>query len=150
MSQVKDGDTVRVVYTSRLADGSMVASCGKDEPFEFTIGESEVVPGFEQAVIGMIAGETKTVTVPADEAYGPYQKELVIRVKRSQLHMDQEPVVGHMFQVSPKDQPGFPVWVTEISKKSVTLDANHPLAGKDLTFEITLIDILSSSGEEGG
>ena len=149
MAQVKTGDTIRVAYTSKLADGSVVAGCGEDEPLEFTVGESEVISGFEEAVIGMSPGEKKTVTVPAEEAYGTFRKELVIRVKRDQLKMDQEPVVGHMFQVSLKDQPGFPVWVTEVSKKSVTLDANHPLAGKDLRFEITLIDILMSAGETG-
>jgi len=137
----KTGDTVKVHYTGKLDDGTVFDSSNGREPLQFTIGEGQVIPGFEQAVTGMKPGESQTVKIPVEEAYGPYQQELVLVVGQDQFPADLEPEVGQQLQITQADGKVTVVTVTGISESGVILDANHPLAGKDLTFEIELMEI---------
>jgi peptidylprolyl isomerase len=137
----KVGDTVKVHYTGTLADGSVFDSSIGREPLQFTLGDGQMIPGFEQAVIGMELGETKTVTIPADQAYGPYYEELVFVIDRDELPAGMEPEVGQKLQMQSATGQITIVTVKDVSETNVTLDANHELAGKDLTFEIQLIEI---------
>jgi len=143
MAQAKNGDTVKVHYTGRLADGTVFDSSMDREPLQFTIGQGQIIPGFEQAVIGMNPGESKTATIPADEAYGPRLEEMVQTLDKSEFPADLDPKVGDQLQVHLAGGRTIRVTVTDISDSTVTLDANHPLAGKDLTFEIQLVEISS-------
>lgn len=142
MIQAKIGDTVKVHYTGRLDDGTIFDSSINREPLQFTIGEGQIIPGFEQAIIGMSPGESKTTRIPMDEAYGPHRKEMVVVVSREQIPAELNPEVGQQLQVRQPDGRAMIVVVTEVSESSVTLDANHPLAGKDLTFDIQLVEIV--------
>ncbi|MDI6719513.1 MAG: peptidylprolyl isomerase [Methanomicrobiales archaeon] len=142
MAQAQKGDTVRVEYTGRLPDGSVFDSSGEGEPIQFRIGEGEVIPGFEEAVRGMVPGETKTTTLSADEAYGPRRDELVIEVDRDHLPQDMHFETGQRLQVVQPDGTAFMVTVKSVSESAIVLDANHPLAGTDLTFEIRLVNIV--------
>ncbi|RXE55146.1 peptidylprolyl isomerase [Methanoculleus taiwanensis] len=141
MAQAKEGDTVKVHYTGKLQDGTVFDSSDERAPIEFTIGEGQVISGFEQAVVGMEPGETKTTTVPAEEAYGPHRDEMLLEVDREQFPEDVQPETGQQLQISQPDGRTFFVTVSDISESSVVLDANHPLAGKDLTFEIRLVEV---------
>jgi len=162
MAQAQQGDRVRVHYTGRLDDGEIFDSsecddggCGCEDdgcdddgcgcesgPLEFTVGEGDVIPGFEAAVVGMSPGESKVVKIPVDEAYGPYQEELVGVVERSRLPDGLIPEIGAQLEVTGQDGECFPALITDLTDTEVTLDANHPLAGRDLTFDIRLIEIL--------
>ena len=139
-AQAKDGDTGQVHYTLKLEDGTVFETSIGGDPLEFTIGEGQLIPGFEQAVVGMSPGESKTVEIPADEAY-PYREELVLVVDRDQLPEDLQPEVGQQLQIRQPDGQTILVKVIDVSESSVTLDANLPLAGKDLTFDIELVEI---------
>ena len=139
MSDAKQ--TVKVHYTGKFDDGTVFDSSEQREPLEFTIGENQVIPGFEHAVIGMILGELKTVTIPADEAYGPYRPEMVISVHRDEFPDNLAPEIGQRLQVRQADGQVVIVTVTEIEDEQVKLDANHPLAGRDLIFDIELVDV---------
>jgi peptidylprolyl isomerase len=141
MSQVSSGDTVRVHYTGRLGEGEVFDSSRQREPLEFTVGVGQVIPGFERAVEGMAPGEEKTVTVPAEQAYGPRRDELLLTVERGRLPAHLEPEVGQQLQMNQGGQVAV-VTVAEVSRESVTLDANHPLAGRELTFELELVEIV--------
>jgi peptidylprolyl isomerase len=141
MAQAKNGDTVTVHYTGKLEDGSIFDSSINRDPLGFTIGEGQVIPGFEEAVVGMDLDETKTVKIPENKAYGPYHEELVAEVDRSQLPADLKPEVGQQLQGRQPDGQVVIATVIGVSESNVTLDANHPLAGKDLTFEIQLVAI---------
>jgi peptidylprolyl isomerase len=138
----KDGDTVQVNYTGTLADGTVFDSSVGRTPLEFTLGQDQVIPGFEQAVLGMKVGEKKTVTIPAAEAYGPHLDTLVIQVPRDQIKLDGEIAVGQTLHATGPNGQQIQFLVLDISDNgTVTLDANGPLAGKDLTFEIELVKI---------
>jgi len=142
MSKVKDGDTVSVHYTGTLADGTVFDSSLEREPLTFTLGQGQLIPGFEAAVMGMeVGGRTKT-NIPAEQAYGPVREEMTATVGRDRLPDDMAPVVGDTLQVPGQDGHTMVVTVTEVTEDTVTLDANHPLAGKDLTFEIELVKAL--------
>lgn len=141
MSQVKDGDTVKVDYTGKLDDGTVFDTTDGREPLEFTVGVQQVIPGFEQAVVGMSPGESTTVNISPEEGYGPRREELILTVDRDQVSKDVEPEVGKLLQVQRSDGQVFPVTITEVTEQTVTLDANHPLAGKKLTFDIQLVEI---------
>lgn len=143
MAQAKMGDTVKVHYTGKLPSGEVFDSseANGNTPLEFTIGEGDVIPGFEEAVIGMSSGEAKTVTIPEDKAYGPRIEGLVAEVEREYLPQDAEPKLGQQYEVTQDDGQIFNVMVTEMTDTTVTLDANHPLAGRDLVFEIKLVEI---------
>jgi len=136
-----DGDTVKVHYTGKLEDGTVFDSSLEREPLEFTLGEGKIVPGFEEAVRGMHAGQSKTVTISPKEAYGPHLDERVLVIERKQLPPELNPAVGQQLQMQQQDGRAFNVLVTDVSEATITVDANHPLAGKDLTFEIELVEI---------
>lgn len=143
MAQVKDGDTIKIHYTGKLDDGTLFDTSADDEPLEFTVGKHEVIPGMEEAVIGMQPGDEKTITIPSENAYGPYHDEMVVVVNRSEFPEDMELEVDQQLSVMLEDDQSVIVTVTDIADDAVTLDANHPLAGEDLTFEIQLVEIVS-------
>ncbi|RMD63927.1 MAG: peptidylprolyl isomerase [Alphaproteobacteria bacterium] len=140
MTKAAQGDTVRVHYTGTLKDGSQFDSSEGQEPITVTIGEGRVIPGFEEALVGMEAGESKTVTIPADEAYGPHRNDLLHKVSRAQVPPEIElEVGGAVFVRGPEGEP-IRLTVVALDDETVTLDANHPLAGEDLTFRIELVE----------
>jgi peptidylprolyl isomerase len=149
MAQAQSGNKVKVHYTGRLEDGTVFDSseCREDDcgcetgPLEFTIGEGNVIPGFENAVVGMSVGEEKTFTIPVAEAYGERVEEMVAQVPRSELPADMTPELGMQLEVTQEGGNTFPVVITEVTETMVTLDANHPLAGRALTFDIRLVEI---------
>jgi peptidylprolyl isomerase len=132
MVQAKIGDTVKVHYTGRLDDGSTFDTSMHCDPLEFTLGDGELIPGFEKAVLGMNPGDTKTATIPAEQAYGAHRPEMVIEVDRQHLPPTLQPYVGQRLQMTQQDGTPVPVLVMAVTDAQVTLDANHPLAGKDL------------------
>jgi peptidylprolyl isomerase len=140
MAQAKAGDTVRIHYTGTLDDGSVFDSSRGREPLEFTLGTQQVIPGFERAILGLAEGEGRTVTIPVAEAYGARRDELMLEVDRSQFPDHIEPKVGQQLQIDQQGQVGV-VTVTAVTDRTVTLDANHPLAGRALTFELELVEI---------
>lgn len=140
MASAKSGDTVRVHYTGKLEDGSVFDSSDGRDPLEFTVGSGQVIPGFDQAVAGMSPGEEREIRIPAAEAYGDRKDDLVIIVERAQLPPDIEPAVGQQLQLSQEGR-AFVVTVADVNEQNITLDANHPLAGEDLTFELQLVEI---------
>ena len=142
MVQAKSGDTVKVHYTGRLDDGTKFHTSIGREPLQFTIGKNQLIPAFEQAIVGMKPGESKTIKIPAQNAFGPYYDDLVRTIKRDQFPPDLEPEVGQKLNASHIDGQTITVTVIDVTESSITLDANHPLAGQNLTFEIKLIDIL--------
>jgi peptidylprolyl isomerase len=142
MAQAKNGDTVKVHYTGKLDDGTVFDTSANREPLQFTIGEGQLIQDFEQAVVGMNPGDSKTVQIPSDNAYGPHHEEMIMVVERNQFPDDLEPKVDQMLQVRQQDGQTYTVRVTDVSESKVTLDANHPLAGQDLTFDIQLSEIV--------
>jgi peptidylprolyl isomerase len=137
---IKQGNTVKVHYTGRLEDNSVFDSSNDKEPIEFEVGSQQVIEGFESAVMGLTKGDKTTVTIPSDKAYGELRNELIQEVPRNQV--PQDVTVGSQLQgVSPQGQP-FTVTVTEVTESSVTIDANHPLAGKSLIFDIEVVDFV--------
>ena len=136
-----EGKTVKVHYTGKLTDGTVFDSSREREPLEFTIGTGQLIPGFENATIDMKVGDVKTVTIPAEEAYGPHHAEMVIVVPRTRLPEGLNPAVGQQLQMQRNDGQTAIVVVSDTSEESITLDANHPLAGKELTFEIELVEV---------
>jgi len=142
MSDAKPGDTVRIHYTGTLADGSTFDSSAGRDPLEFTVGAGQIIPGLDNAIPGMTVGDKKVVEVPADEAYGSHNPEGIQSVPREQVpeHIPLDP--GTQLQVQTGDGRTLPVTVTDVTEEAVTLDANHPLAGKDLTFEVELVEIV--------
>lgn len=142
MSKVKEGDTVKVHYTGKLKDGSVFDSSEDREPLEFTLGQGQLIPGFEKAVIGMEVGESTTVDIPSEEAYGERRDDLELEVSKSDLPDNIEPEEGMQLQMQQQeDGRAIPVQITAVEDEYVTLDANHPLAGKDLTFNIELVEL---------
>jgi len=137
----KDGDTVKVHYTGTLDDGTVFDTSVEREPLEFTLGEGKVIPGFEKAVKGMKVGQSKTATIPVEKAYGPYRDDLVIAIERTQLPENLNPEVGQRLQMQQANGRLSVVIVTDVSEKTITVDANHPMAGKDLTFELKLVEV---------
>src|SRR5688500_1139125 len=143
MAEAKQGDTVRIHYTGKLDDGTVFDSSDGREPLEFTVGKQEVIPGFENAVVGMKPGETRTTTIVPDEGYGDYQDDMVFEVERSRLPSDLAPDIGTELRVRTPDDNMIPVVIIDVNDDKVTIDANHPLAGRDLTFDIELVEIVS-------
>ena len=142
MAQAKTGDIVKVHYTGKLEDGTVFDTSADREPIQFTIGEGQLIQDFEQAVVGMNPGESKTVQIPSDRAYGPHHEEMVMVVDRKDFPAELEPKVDQRLEVRQQDGQVFAVTVTDVSETKVTLDGNHPLAGKDLTFDIQLAEIV--------
>ncbi len=142
MVQAKKGDTVKVHYTGTLEDGTMFDTSAEREPLKFTVGGGEVIAGFDTAVIEMSIGDKKVTVIPADQAYGEHSKDLVTDVDRERFPADMELEIGQQLQVGLQDGNQAVVMIVDLSDTSVTLDANHPLAGQQLTFEIELVEIL--------
>ena len=141
MGQAKQGDRVRVHFTGKTSDGNVFASSYGQEPLEFTIGEGIMLPGIERAVTGMGVGEQKTANINPDEAYGPHRSELILEVERTEFPPHVQPEEGMQLQVPQPDGNVVILTVLEVKEKTVRLDANHPLAGQNLTFELELVDI---------
>lgn len=146
---VESGDTVQVHYTVMLEDGEVVDSSLEGEPLEVTLGQNQVIPGFEQALLDMKVGDNKTVTVPADQAYGRYIDELVMVVGKDELPEGLEVEVGMQLQAVQPDGSVLLFEVTEIGEETITVDGNHPLAGHELTFNIELVEILVKKSNSG-
>ncbi len=142
MSQAKNGDTIRIHYTGRLDDGTVFDSSRGRDPLQFELGSGEVIPGFDQAALGMEVGQSKTTTIPAAEAYGSHRPELVFTVDRSEFGDQADPRVGQRFQAQMQNNELLDLTVVQVAGDNITLDANHPLAGKDLTFDIELVEIV--------
>lgn len=141
MSQAKSGDTVKIHYTGKLQDGTVFDSSEGNDPLEFTIGGGQVIPGFDEAVNEMSKGENKTVTIPVDKAYGPRNEELVMTAPIDQVPPDLNPEVGQQLQLGGPNGEMMVVKVVEVNDQHIKLDANPPLAGQDLTFDIELVEI---------
>ncbi|WP_371037037.1 MULTISPECIES: peptidylprolyl isomerase [unclassified Rhodosalinus] len=141
MTEVKQGDTVRIHYTGRLADGSTFDSSEGREPLEFTVGSGQIIPGLEAALPGMTVGDTKKVDIVADDAYGQHDPNARQSVPRGEIPDNIPLDVGTQLQVQTPQGQVMPVTVAEVTDAEVVLDANHPLAGKDLSFDIELVEI---------
>lgn len=141
MQQVKSGDTVRVHYHGTLTDGSTFDSSEGRDPLEFTAGSGHVIKGFDDAVIDMTVGEKKKVNIPVDQAYGQRNPDMMMEYPISEFPADMKPEVGMQLQMSDQTGQVFPVMIAEVKESVVILDANHPLAGEDLTFDIELVSI---------
>ncbi len=149
MVRAQPGSKVKVHYTGRLADGEVFDSSldpsGNSseigEPLEFVIGSGQMIPAFEQAVIGMEPGESKTVNIPAEQAYGRHHLQAIVEVERSEFPTGMPLEVGSVVQGNAPNGQQVPFTVVEVTASMVTLDRNHPLAGKDLTFEIQLVQV---------
>jgi FKBP-type peptidyl-prolyl cis-trans isomerase 2 len=141
MTQAKQGDSVKVHYTGKLDDGTVFDSSVGREPLEFTVGAGQLIAGFDEAVVGMAAGEQKTVRIAAEQAYGPHNPEMTLQVPRSDLPAEIQPELGMQLEASQEGGHSMVVTVVEVSDESVTFDANHPLAGKALTFEIEVVEL---------
>lgn len=140
MSTVKIGDAVKVHYTGTLDDGQVFDSSDGRDPFAFTVGAGQVIPGFDQALVGMQVGETKDVVIPPARAYGERNEEWVLTVDRSQFPLEGEPELGMPVEMHTPDG-AIPLVITEVTDATVTLDANHPLAGEELRFALTLVEV---------
>lgn len=141
MTAAKSGDSVKIHYTGSLEDGTTFDSSEGREPLEFTLGSGQVIVGFDEAVTGMKTGEKKNVQIPADKAYGQRSEEMVITAPREQVPPDINPEVGQQLQMAGPDNQPIVVLITEVTDEHIILDANPPLAGKDLTFDIELVAI---------
>jgi len=142
MQKAKSGDKVKVHYHGRLADGESFDSSSGKKPLEFEVGSGKVIKGFDEGVSGMKVGEKKTINIPVEEAYGPKKEEMIIQYPKKQLPEDMKIETGMALMMSNSTGQQFQVKVTEIKDDMIILDANHPLAGKDLIFDIELIEIV--------
>ena len=141
MSKATSGSTVKVHYTGRLEDGTEFDSSVDRDPMEITLGGGQVIPGFEAGLMDMAAGDKKTVTIPSDEAYGPVHEEMVQNVPLADLPTDPAPTVGDQLMAHTPDGQQIPLIVTEITDEHAVLDANHPLAGKTLIFDLEMVEV---------
>ena len=143
MKQAQKGDRVKVHYKGTLDDGTVFdSSRERGQPLEFTLGQGRLIKGFEAAVTGMAVGETETVTIPPEEAYGLSNNDLVRKIARAQFPSQIEAKVGSYVSTKHPDGGMLEAVITKVTEDAVTLDANHPLAGKALTFELELVDIV--------
>ncbi len=143
MSQVKKDDTVKVHYTGKLDDGQVFdSSVERGEPIKFTMGQGQLIPGFENGIIDMKVNEKKTINIPKEEAYGDIRKELVQEVPKNQLPEDIKPEVGMGLTSQTQDGQEINLIVKDVKEDTIVVDGNHPLAGKDLTFELEVVEIL--------
>jgi peptidylprolyl isomerase len=146
--QAKKGDTAQVHYTGRLEDGQVFDSSEGGEPLEFEIGAGNVIPGFDEGVRGMSAGDKKTIEIEADDAYGQRLDALVQQIAREGLNLESEPQVGMQLGLQLPDGNEIPVTITEVTNDSITLDANHPLAGQKLIFDVELVHLKQGEKEQ--
>lgn len=145
MQQAKSGDTVKVHYHGRLTDGTTFDSSSGREPLEFKVGSGQVIKGFDEGVTGMSVGEKKTVTIPVDDAYGPKDESMIIEFPKENFPPDMTPEEGMQLNMTNGSGQVIPVVIVGVGDSSVTLDANHPLAGQDLVFDLELVDIAGGS-----
>ncbi len=141
MSQVKNNDTVKIHYTGKLEDGQVFDSSVERDPIEFTIGGGQIIPGLEKGLIDMEVNEKKTIQVPQTEAYGDVQKELFQEIPKDQLPQEITPEVGMGLVAKNPDGSERQLRVAEVKDESIIIDANHPLAGKDLIFDVEVVEI---------
>lgn len=141
MIAAKKGDRVKVHYTGKLSDGTVFDSSIDREPLEFTLGDGNMIKGFDAAVEGLQQGEKVTASIPSNEAYGEKKQDMFVEVPKSEVPENIKPEVGQQLQVQQANGQAMPVVVAEVTEEKIVLDANHPLAGKDLTFEIQLVEI---------
>ena len=141
MTTAKQGDTVRIHYTGTLTDGTVFDTSQGRDPLEFEVGSGAIIPGLDAAIPGMTVGDAKTVNVPADQAYGPVNDQARQAVPRDTIPADIPLDIGTQLQMQTPQGQVVPVTVADVSDSEVTLDANHPLAGKDLTFAIEMVEI---------
>ncbi len=142
MKQAKQGDTVKVNYTGKLDDGSVFDTSVGKQPLEFKIGDGKILPDFEKAILDMKPGDKKTIKIEAENAYGQPREDMVITVDRKHLPENIEPKVGLNLQIKQENDQVVIVTIKEVNEDKITLDGNHPLAGKDLTFELELVEIV--------
>jgi FKBP-type peptidyl-prolyl cis-trans isomerase 2 len=145
MQQAQNGDKVRVHYHGKLRTGETFDSSDGRDPLEFTVGSGQVIRGFEEGVRGMQVGDKKTVEIDVENAYGAKSQEMIIEFPKSQFPQDMNPEVGSQLMMSNGSGQSFPVTIAEVREESVLLDANHPLAGQDLIFDIELVEIVPTS-----
>lgn len=145
MSEVKSGDVVRIHYTGKLPDGTEFDSSEGREPLEFEVGAGQIIPGLDRGVEGMNVGDKDTVTVPADEAYGQRDDAQVQTLPRSSIPEGIELEVGTRLQASTQDGRQIALTIIDLNDQEVTVDANHPLAGQDLVFEIQVVEIVADN-----
>lgn len=148
MAKINQGDVVQVHYTGTLEDGTVFDTSEGREPLTFTVGEEKVIPGFERAVVGMEPGDEKTAELSPEQAYGPHREDMVQEMEQDQLPEDVDPEVGQQLQLRLQNGRTIPVVVTDVADGAVTIDANHPLAGKTLTFDIEVVDIGEDTDED--
>ncbi|MDB5196706.1 MAG: peptidylprolyl isomerase [Flaviaesturariibacter sp.] len=145
MAQAQNGDKVRVHYHGKLRSGETFDSSEGREPLEFTIGSGQVIKGFDDGVTGMTTGEKKTVEIPVGDAYGEKNDEMIIEFPKDQFPPDMNPEVGMQLMMNNGQGQSFPVNIVEVREGTVLLDANHPLAGQDLIFDLELVEIVPTS-----
>ncbi len=145
MQQVKPGDTVKVHYHGRLTDGTTFDSSAGRQPLEFKVGSAMVIKGFDNGVLGMVVGDKKTIEIPAEDAYGQEDPQMLMDFPIDRFPSDMHPEVGMQLNMSNGSGQNFPVVIREIKGDVVTLDANHPLAGETLVFDLELVEILGAS-----
>jgi FKBP-type peptidyl-prolyl cis-trans isomerase 2 len=145
MQTVKSGDKVKVHYHGRLTDGTTFDSSSGREPLEFEVGGGMVIKGFDDGVTGMISGEKKTIHIPVEAAYGPKNEEMIVQFPKTNFPPDLEPEVGMQLNMTGQDGQIIPVVVVELAEDFVVLDANHPLAGEALIFDLELVEIVGGS-----
>ena len=145
MAQVKSGDKIKVHYHGKLTSGETFDSSEGREPLEFEVGSGMVIPGFDNGVTGMTVGEKKTVNIPFDEAYGPRNSEMVIEMPKDRFPKDMDIEIGMPLGMSDQEGQQFQVTIVEIKEEVVMLDANHPLAGQDLIFDLELVEIVGGT-----
>ncbi|MFD2518648.1 FKBP-type peptidyl-prolyl cis-trans isomerase [Salinimicrobium flavum] len=141
MSQIKQNDTVRVHYTGKLADGQVFDSSLEREPIEFTLGQGQLIPGFEKGLLDMKVNEKKTIEIPSEEAYGAPREELIQEVEKNQLPEEIKPEPGMGLVSKSPDGREMNLVVTEVKEETIVVDGNHPLAGKDLIFDLEVVEI---------
>jgi FKBP-type peptidyl-prolyl cis-trans isomerase 2 len=144
MQTVKSGDTVKVHYHGRLTDGTIFDSSEGREPLEFEVGSGMVIKGFDDGVTGMQVGDKKTINIPVDDAYGPVNEAMLVEFPRANFPEDMAPEVGMQLNMTSGDGQVIPVVITDVQEEVVSLDANHPLAGEDLVFDLELVEIVAA------
>jgi len=141
MTEIKNGDVVRIHYTGKFTDGTPFDSSDGREPLEFKMGAGQIIPGLERSIEGMDVGDKETVTVPAADAYGPRDDAQVQAIPRTAIPDGVDVDVGSRLQANTADGRTVNLTVVDLDDSSVTVDANHPLAGRDLVFDIEIIDV---------